>query len=367
MIRRLRLQIRFFMESILLLAVVMLELSTAFHSGMYYAFSADEFKAWEKIEPEDADFVKAEKREFHDAKNPFLTVEIFLFLIIGFLCMMNILGLVIKYNSRDMVYISFSAVILPFLRWLFYSLGMRRQKNPRLKNLRILKTYIRIYVPFERIFYKIFCKITNRREGEDSLHELSVLVDSVYENAQEEDPDSLPDVNMLRNVLKFGDVTVSDIMTPRTVVFSASSDATVGDIFEIPEVKMYSRFPVHDGEDLDDGVVGYVMSKDVFLAVINGQKDKKLRELARKINYIPENSGLDTTLDTFLKTKQMLMLVVDEYGGVEGLISLEDIIETVLGAEIVDEADKVADLRELAKQRRDRRIKNKISGTGANE
>jgi CBS domain containing-hemolysin-like protein len=91
---------------------------------------------------------------------------------------------------------------------------------------------------------------------------------------------------------------------------------------------------------------------------LNGLNNKSLSDLARPINFIPENAELGVALEELLRNKQHLYLVVDEYGGIEGLITLEDVIETILGVEIIDEADKVADLRQLAKQKREARVKN---------
>jgi len=98
------------------------------------------------------------------------------------------------------------------------------------------------------------------------------------------------------------------------------------------------------------------MSKDVLLAALNDKVGLKLRDLYREVYFIPESAQLDDVLERFLNRRQHLFMVVDEYGGMEGLITMEDVLETILGTEILDEADKVADLRQLAKQRRDSRI-----------
>ncbi|MGA2296429.1 MAG: CBS domain-containing protein, partial [FCB group bacterium] len=126
---------------------------------------------------------------------------------------------------------------------------------------------------------------------------------------------------------------------------------------------MYSRFPVWEGESLDKGVIGYTMSREVYHAALTGKSGQKLRELARDIYFIPENAELDIALDRFIKRRQHLFIVVDEYGGVEGLLTMEDVLETILGVEIVDEADKVVDLREVAKHLRDKRIATMSSKT----
>jgi len=105
-----------------------------------------------------------------------------------------------------------------------------------------------------------------------------------------------------------------------------------------------------------DNIIGYVLSRDVLVAALRGDGNHPVRSLLRPVVFIPENVGLDRALEEFLQRRQHLFIVVDEYGGVEGLLTLEDVLETILGAEIVDEADRVVDLRQLAQQRRDRRI-----------
>lgn len=156
--------------------------------------------------------------------------------------------------------------------------------------------------------------------------------------------------------MNFSEVLVSDVMTPRTVIFSCEADKIIDDVIKMPELQMYSRFPIWEGESVDDGVIGYVMSKDILLAALNGKNNLSLRDFCREVYFIPENARLDIALERFLNRRQHLFIVVDEYGGVEGLITMEDVLETILGTEILDEVDKVADLRQLAKQRRDSRI-----------
>jgi CBS domain containing-hemolysin-like protein len=98
------------------------------------------------------------------------------------------------------------------------------------------------------------------------------------------------------------------------------------------------------------------LTKDVLRAALAGRHAVELGKLKREVHFIPENVSLDQALEQFLQRRQHLFMVVDEYGGVEGLIAMEDVMETMLGAEIVDEADHVIDLRALAKQRRDARV-----------
>ena len=104
-------------------------------------------------------------------------------------------------------------------------------------------------------------------------------------------------------------------------------------------------------------MVGYVTTKEVFYAALVGDSKRPLTDFVRKIGFIPENAELGKAFDLLVARQQHLFIVVDEYGGIEGLLTMEDVLETILGVEIVDEADKVTDLRLLAKTKRDARIK----------
>jgi CBS domain containing-hemolysin-like protein len=181
-------------------------------------------------------------------------------------------------------------------------------------------------------------------------------LDAMLENSHDEGSLDSDEYRILKNMMKFGSVLVSDVMTPRTVICSLDADSIIGEVIDLQEIKMYSRLPVWSGKSLDDETIGYVLSKDILLDAIKGNHNKKISELSRQVYFIPENAPLDSALDSFLQRRQHLFIVVDEYGGVEGLLTMEDVLETILGVEIVDEADKVIDLRLYAKQLRDKRV-----------
>jgi CBS domain containing-hemolysin-like protein len=156
----------------------------------------------------------------------------------------------------------------------------------------------------------------------------------------------------IENILTLHSKTVKDIMTPRTVVFSLSEHLSLKEAKEIPTKWEHSRFPVYD-QDTED-VVGIVLTKEFFMALAEGKENMHLTELIRPVHFVVETAGLNKVLMEFLELRQHLFVVLDEYGGLSGLISLEDILEEILGREIIDESDEVADKRELARQRRRR-------------
>lgn len=206
---------------------------------------------------------------------------------------------------------------------------------------------------FSGVFYFWYKRRILNTEGEATIEDIQEVVES----AHEEGTIQTGEYKIFTNVIKFNQVPVADVMTPRTVIFSCNANMTVEEAIKQPEIKIYSRFPIYEGNSLDDKVVGYVMSKDVFQAALNNKMSSKLKEFARDIFFIPENVSLDDALNQFLSKRQHIFLVVDEFGGIEGLLTMEDLIETILGEEIIDEADKYIDLREVAKNKRQNRLK----------
>ena len=154
------------------------------------------------------------------------------------------------------------------------------------------------------------------------------------------------------NILALDQKRVYDVMTPRTVVFSLSEDSTVDEAYTSPSFWNFSRIPVY-AEDRED-IVGFVLRKNIVLHRDSGKGMVKLGDIMQPIHFVLESITLDKVLSEFLERHQHLFAVLDEYGGLAGVISLEDVIEEMLGREIVDESDVAADLREVARKRRAR-------------
>jgi CBS domain containing-hemolysin-like protein len=160
--------------------------------------------------------------------------------------------------------------------------------------------------------------------------------------------------DVIENILSLESKRVKDVMTPRTVIFSLSEHLTLGEAYGQSNAWEHSRFPVYDADQED--IVGIVLTKDLFIALADGKKDIKLTELMRPVRFIAETARLNNVLVDFMGNRQKLFVVIDEYGGLSGIITLEDILEEILGQEIVDESDQVVDKRELARNRRSRLI-----------
>ena len=153
----------------------------------------------------------------------------------------------------------------------------------------------------------------------------------------------------VRNVLALDQKHVHEIMTPRTVVFSLPASMRLEEVYADKRFWQFSRIPLygHDNEDL----VGVIERPVITRHLLNGDTKTPLASLMRKIYFVPETQTLDKLLQSMLKVNVHLFAVVDEYGGLSGVVSLEDVLEEVIGREIVDESDTVADMRALAKSR----------------
>ncbi|HJD97001.1 hemolysin family protein [Mailhella massiliensis] len=154
----------------------------------------------------------------------------------------------------------------------------------------------------------------------------------------------------IRNILALDQKRVHDVMTPRTVVFSLPEDCTVEQAYAIPSFWHFSRIPVY-AEDNED-IVGIVLRRDVVLHRDADDGEMKLGDIMQPVHFVLESLTLDKVLTEFLERHQHLFAVLDEFGGLAGVISLEDVMEELLGREIVDESDVAADLRAVARNRR---------------
>jgi CBS domain containing-hemolysin-like protein len=161
---------------------------------------------------------------------------------------------------------------------------------------------------------------------------------------------------VIHNILSLGGKLVREVMTPRTVLFSLSSDTTVDQARRADGFFVHSRIPVYfqNGEDIG----GIVHRRDVLRAVADDQLEVKLEALMKPVHFVLDKTRLDRLLRLFLERREQMFIVIDEFGGLSGVVTLEDVLEEILGREIVDEFDQVADMRELAQRRRRQVMKN---------
>ncbi len=160
---------------------------------------------------------------------------------------------------------------------------------------------------------------------------------------------------IIHNLLRFSRVRVKDVMTPRIVVIAASDAMTIGEFHEQNEKLPFSRIPIY--HEQNDNVNGYVLKDEILLNLVDDNASKTLNDIRREIIVVHKTLPIPELLDIFVKKKEQIALVVDEFGGMDGIVTMEDIIETLLGLEIVDESDNADDMQALARKNWEQRAR----------
>jgi len=152
---------------------------------------------------------------------------------------------------------------------------------------------------------------------------------------------------VLKNLLLLRETRVEDVMTPRTVVFSLPDTTSVDEFFNKHDQVRFSRVPLFSDEP--DNVIGFVLRDDLLLAHAQGDSENTLKKYQRDLAVLPEMMTVSRAFNHVLRIRTHIALVVDEYGSPAGILTLEDIIETLLGMDIVDEGDQAVNMREHAR------------------
>ncbi|MBL4643733.1 MAG: HlyC/CorC family transporter [Flavobacteriaceae bacterium] len=160
---------------------------------------------------------------------------------------------------------------------------------------------------------------------------------------------------VIRNLLNLKKVEVKDIMTPRTVLKSANESQMIEEFFDDNPNLRFSRIPLYEGNP--DDITGYFLKDQLLEAIIKGNGKQQLREIKRPILITKRSLPIPDLFDKLIEQREHIALVVDEYGSVSGLVTQEDMIETLLGLEIMDESDTIEDLQALARKSWKRRAK----------
>jgi len=178
-----------------------------------------------------------------------------------------------------------------------------------------------------------------------SREEFGALADLGVEEGVFEEEES----RIFKNLIRFNSLRVKDIMTPRTVVVGFDENLKVGDVSDNVEQLHFSRLPVYGKER--DVVTGYVLKNDLLLMMARTETETKLKELKRDILIVPEMMPLQDFFEQLMKKQEHIAIVVDEYGGFAGVVTMEDLVETLLGMEIIDEVDNIEDMQKMARKK----------------
>ena len=186
--------------------------------------------------------------------------------------------------------------------------------------------------------------LPQKKEDSVSAEEIQTIAALSLESGDIEEDEE----KVINNIIELKNKIVRQIMTPRTVTFSLDERITVEKAMTmVTKLSSHSRIPIYDNEP--DNVTGIVMRKDILQAAAEGKNKLKLNIYSHPVHFVPETAPLNKILVVFFERRQHLFVVVDEYGTMTGILSMEDVIEEIVGREIIDESDKTQDMRELAR------------------
>lgn len=155
---------------------------------------------------------------------------------------------------------------------------------------------------------------------------------------------------LIHNLFQFKTFQVKDIMTPRTVVVSAPQEMKARDFYERQDELVFSRILLKEAAG-SEIITGYVLKDEVLEHLIDDDQDKALGDFRREIIAVPEHYSVFKLFNDFIEKREHIALVADDFGGIAGIVTMEDIIETLLGAEIVDETDTTVDMQDMARKK----------------
>ena len=238
----------------------------------------------------------------------------------------------------------FTLMILIFAEIIPKTVGACYWRSLALPASVIIDTMIFITFPLVWILEKMQRLISGRStQVSVSREDISAMV-SV---ATEEEVIEKEEKKMIQNLLKLDEVTAHEIMTPSAVVEMAEADMTVREFYQSDNT--HSRILVYDPEN-DEYVMGYVLRQTVLEKMAEDSFDLKLEEITRPIMTFSETDSVSDIWEKLIEKKEQISVIIDEYGSMRGIVTMEDVIETMLGQEIVDETDEVVDMQEYAKE-----------------
>ena len=266
------------------------------------------------------------------------------------------------YDSTGVGVVSgvFTFCILVFSEIIPKTIGSTYWRRLAIPASNIIQVLIYFTFPFVWILERLTRRIS------DSSDQVSVSREDVVAmvtTGAEEGVLEKEENKMIQNLLKLDEIKAHDIMTPSSVVTMAESSQTIRDFYNSDDFAKFSRIPLYEEEN-DDYVTGYVLKQEILEKLAEDRFNVKLKDLERPILSFQEDESVSTIWEKLLEKKEHICVIIDEYGSMRGIVTLEDVIETMLGFEIVDESDEVVDMQQLAKeqweemQSRQKQVKN---------
>ena len=239
----------------------------------------------------------------------------------------------------------FTFLILVFSEIIPKTIGSNYWRNLAVPASAVIQGMIYITYPIVWLVEKFTHLLTDDSAPSVSREEVVAMVSTGAEEGVLEKEEN----KMIQNLLKLDDVTAHEIMTPSSVVTMAESSQTIREFYNSDDFAKFSRIPLYEEEN-DDYITGYVLKQEILEKLAQDKFNIKLKDLARPILSFNEDESVSNIWEKLLEKKEHISVIIDEYGSMRGIVTMEDVIETMLGFEIVDEKDEVVDMQELAKE-----------------
>lgn len=262
----------------------------------------------------------------------------------------DIFGLHLTYESLIATLMTLAILFLSEI--IPKTIGANNWRNLAPFTARALNILLKMLMPFVWLSNKLTKLLKKDKERSVfSRQDFAAMVEVVSESGEIEEGD----YNLIKNVLQFDDLTAKDVMTPRRVMVMAEQDKTLQEFYENYKPFVFSRIPLYD--DTRDQVTGVLLKDQLLESLVEGKGEEPLKSIAREVTRLGQDTSLRKVFETLNEKKSHLGLVTDVYGTVVGLVTLEDVIETLFGLEIMDETDTIDDLQKYARQKWEERAK----------
>ena len=264
----------------------------------------------------------------------------------------NIFGFHLSYESIVATVMTLAILILSEI--IPKTLGANNWKSLAGFTANSLKILLFILTPFVWISQLITRTLKkNKDESVLSRSDFKAMAQSVEESGELQKSE----YKIIKNLLGFEELKTYDIMTPRTVITMADENQTIQQYYESVNKQMpYSRIPLFS--ETHDNITGKLLKDDLLQQLVEGHGEKKLKDIKREISAVDEELSLPYLFEKLVQKNNHMSIVVDQYGMLQGLVTMEDLIETLFGREIMDETDNVGDLQAYAREQWKKRAKN---------
>lgn len=263
----------------------------------------------------------------------------------------SLLGINISYESIIAALMTLAILILSEI--IPKTIGANNWKQLAGFTANSLKVLLFILTPFVWLSQLITRSLKkNKEESVLSRSDFEAMAQTVGESGQLQKSE----YKIIKNLLGFEELMTKDIMTPRTVMKMAEGNQTIRQFYDqLNQELTYSRIPVYQGSQ--DNIIGKLLKDDLLNELVKGHDQKKIQDIMHEISVVDENLTLPHLFERLVQKNNHMSIVVDEYGSLQGLVTMEDLIETLFGREIIDESDNISDLQAYARQKWEERAK----------